>query len=105
VVLVKSAEPGETLAAGSTVVTLGDTGRPWLRGYINETQLGQVKLTSGPGDLDPTRKDLLGRISFVASEAEFTPKQIQTLEGVETGVPPQWISRIRTGAEAHMADA
>ena len=82
VVLVKSAEPGETVAAGATVVTLGDIGHPWLRGYVNETELGRVKLDapvkvttdSFPG------KVYWGRVSFIASEAEFTPKQIQTQE-------------------------
>jgi HlyD family secretion protein len=82
VVLVKSAEVGEVLAAGTTVVTIGDIDHPWLRAYINETDLGRVKygqpamLTtdSFPGRSYP------GRISFIASEAEFTPKQIQTFE-------------------------
>ncbi len=82
VVLVKSAEVGEVLAAGTTVVTIGDIDHPWLRGYINETDLGRVKLgqtvkvttDSFPG------KVYQGRISFIASEAEFTPKQIQTPE-------------------------
>ncbi|MCC7173767.1 MAG: HlyD family efflux transporter periplasmic adaptor subunit [Bryobacterales bacterium] len=80
VVLVKSAEPGETVAAGATVVTLGDIDHPWLRGYVNETRLGHVQLgqrvrvttDSFPG------KTYWGTISFIASEAEFTPKQIQT---------------------------
>ncbi len=40
VVLVKSAEVGEVLAAGTTVVTIGDIDHPWLRAYINETDLG-----------------------------------------------------------------
>jgi len=82
VVLVKSAEPGEVLAAGTTVVTLGNLAKPWLRAYINEQDLGRVKLgtavkvttDSFPG------KTYTGRISFIASEAEFTPKQIQTQE-------------------------
>lgn len=82
VVLVKSAEVGETLAAGATVITVGDLERPWLRGYINEQDLGRVKLgnrvkvtsDSFPG------KAYWGRVSFIASEAEFTPKQIQTTE-------------------------
>jgi HlyD family secretion protein len=82
VVLVKSAEPGEVLAAGTTVVTLGNLAQPWLRAYINEQDLGRVKLgtavrvttDSFPG------KTYTGRISFIASDAEFTPKQIQTQE-------------------------
>jgi HlyD family secretion protein len=82
VVLVKSAEVGEVLAAGTTVVTIGDIDHPWLRAYINETDLGRVKLgqavtltnDSFPGKSYP------GRVSFISSEAEFTPKQIQTRE-------------------------
>jgi HlyD family secretion protein len=82
VVLVKSADVGEVLAAGTTVVTVGDMDHPWLRAYINETDLGRVKLgtrakittDSYPG------KIYEGRVSFIASEAEFTPKQIQTQE-------------------------
>jgi HlyD family secretion protein len=80
VVLVKSADVGEVLAPGTTVVTVGDIGHPWLRGYVNETDLGKVKLgakarvttDSYPG------KVYNGRVTFIASEAEFTPKQIQT---------------------------
>ena len=41
VVLVKSADPGEVLAPGTTVVTVGDIDHPWLRGYVNETDLGR----------------------------------------------------------------
>ncbi len=82
VVLVKSADPGEVLAAGTTIVTIGDIDHPWLRSYINEKDLGKVKLgtkakvttDSYPG------KVYTGRVSFIASEAEFTPKQIQTQE-------------------------
>jgi HlyD family secretion protein len=80
VVLVKAAEVGEVLAAGTTVVTIGDLDHPWLRGYINETDLGRVKLgqkVSVTSDSFPG-KAYQGRISFIASEAEFTPKQIQT---------------------------
>jgi HlyD family secretion protein len=82
VVLVKSANVGEILAPGTTVMTIGDIDHPWLRGYINERDLGRVKLgtkakistDSYPG------KVYRGRVSFIASEAEFTPKQIQTSE-------------------------
>jgi HlyD family secretion protein len=82
VVLVKSAEPGEVLAAGTTVVTIGDIDHPWLRGYISEEDLGRVKLGQHAGistDSFPG-KTYSGRVSFIASDAEFTPKQIQTNE-------------------------
>jgi HlyD family secretion protein len=82
VVLVKSADPGEVLAPGTAVMTIGDIDHPWLRGYLGERELGKVKLgakarittDSFPG------KSYWGRVSFIASEAEFTPKQIQTKE-------------------------
>lgn len=80
VVLVKSADPGEVLAPGTTVMTVGDIDRPWLRGYVNETDLGRVKLGSNvrvTTDSYPG-KAYNGRITFISSEAEFTPKQIQT---------------------------
>jgi len=82
VVLVKAAEAGEVIAAGSTVVSLGDLTHPWLRAYINETDLGRIKLGSKvqlTTDSFPG-KTYEGRISFISSEAEFTPKQIQTKE-------------------------
>ncbi len=82
VVLSKSSDLGEVLAAGTTVMTVGDLDRPWVRGYITEPDLGKVKLgtkvqittDSFPG------KIYAGRISFIASNAEFTPKHIQTSE-------------------------
>ena len=80
VVLVKAADPGEVLAAGATVVTIGDIDHPWLRGYVNETDLGRVKLGSKAKvttDSYPGRV-YNGRVTFIASQAEFTPKQIQT---------------------------
>jgi len=80
VVLVKSADVGEVLAPGTAVVTVGDIDHPWLRGYINETDLGKVKIGSRANvttDSYPG-KVYTGHVSFIASEAEFTPKQIQT---------------------------
>jgi HlyD family secretion protein len=82
VILVKSAEAGEILAAGTTIATLGDLERPWLRGYIKEQDLGRIKLgikAKITTDSYPN-KTYSGRVSFISSEAEFTPKQIQTPE-------------------------
>ena len=82
VVLVKAAEVGEVLAAGTSVVTVGDLDHPWLRAYISEQDLGRVKLGDNvkvTGDSFPG-KVYQGRVSFISSEAEFTPKQIQTKE-------------------------
>ncbi len=80
VVLVKQASTGEVVAPGSPVVTLGDLENVWLRAYIAETDLGRIRwgqpveLTTDtyPGKIYP------GRISFISSKAEFTPKTIET---------------------------
>jgi len=80
VVLAKHAEPGEVLAAGAPVVTVSDLGRVYLRAFVEETDLGKVRLgqrvrisiDSFPG------KTYEGTISFVSEEAEFTPRTVET---------------------------
>lgn len=82
VVLSTTAEAGEYLNPAAPVLTLGETARPWLRAYINETDLGRVKLNQEVAvttDSYPGRT-YHGRVSFINSEAEFTPKAVQTFE-------------------------
>lgn len=82
VVLVRTSEPGEVVAAGTSVATIGNLDRPWVRGFINEDDLGRVKLGASvlvTSDSFPG-KTYEGILSFISSEAEFTPKQIQTEE-------------------------
>ena len=78
VVLVKSAELGEVVAAGATVVSVGDLARPWVRGYIGAKDLDRIAIGQPAQVTTDSGKAYTGRVSFVASEAEFTPKQIQT---------------------------
>lgn len=80
IVLVKSAEVGEVVNPGTTVMTLADIRNVWLKAYIPETELSRVKWGQEvivTTDLKP-QKEYKGRISFISSQAEFTPKQIQT---------------------------
>jgi len=80
VVLVKNAEAGEFVVPGGAVVTLGDIEKPWLKAFITEGDLGKVKLgqkASVTTDSYP-RKIYPGKITFISSEAEFTPKNVQT---------------------------
>lgn len=82
VVLAKSREIGEVVSPGTPVVTLGEIEKVWLRAYIHETDLGRVKL----GQRVEVRTDTFpdrsyqGRIYYIASQAEFTPKTLQTKE-------------------------
>ncbi len=80
VVLSKNVEPNEYVAPGTAVVTLADLTKLWLRAYIEETDLGRVKvgqIVHLTTDTFPGKK-YEGRVSFISSEAEFTPKSVQT---------------------------
>ncbi|NWG03713.1 MAG: efflux RND transporter periplasmic adaptor subunit [Syntrophaceae bacterium] len=80
VVLVKSGEVGEVVNPGTSILTLADLENVWLKAYIPETDLGKVKWGQEvivTTDLKP-KKEYKGKISFISSQAEFTPKSIQT---------------------------
>lgn len=82
VVTRKHSEPGETLAAGRPVVTVTDISKPWVRIYIPERQIGRVQLGAPAKiriDSFPDR-EFDGRVSYIAAQAEFTPKNVQTQE-------------------------
>jgi HlyD family secretion protein len=81
-VTVRHREPGEIVPAGAAVVTLLDPGDRWVRIYVPENRLAAVQI----GQKAAIRSDTFpgrsyeGEVSFVASEAEFTPKNVQTQE-------------------------
>ncbi|MDD5441114.1 MAG: efflux RND transporter periplasmic adaptor subunit [Candidatus Omnitrophica bacterium] len=81
-ILVKSAEVGEVIQPGAPVFTVIDLKNIWITGYINETDLGKVKLNQDANIRIDTYPDKTykGRVSFISQEAEFTPKHIQTVE-------------------------
>jgi HlyD family secretion protein len=80
VVTVRQAELGEVMQPGTPVVTIADLDHLWLRGYVSETDLGRVcwgqsatvRTDTYPG------KTYKGRVSFISSVAEFTPKTVET---------------------------
>ena len=80
VVLSKNTEAGEYVAPGTPIVTAGDLDHVWLRAYINETDLGRVKLGQHARVKTDTYpgKWYEGRVSFISSQAEFTPRNVQT---------------------------
>lgn len=82
VVLSKNIEVGEYVSPGTPVVSIGDLDHVWLKAYIAETDLGKVKLGQKVAVTTDTypNKVYNGAIGFIASDAEFTPKSIQTAE-------------------------
>jgi HlyD family secretion protein len=82
VILVKVSELGETVGAGTPVYKLGDLERPWVKVYIKEDKLGLVKLGQKARVMSDTYpgKAYEGTVTYIAGEAEFTPKNVQTQE-------------------------
>ncbi|MHB8347986.1 MAG: HlyD family secretion protein [Acidiferrobacterales bacterium] len=80
VLAVREAEPGELAAPGVAIFTLDDLDHVWLRAYVNEINLGQVRLGEPVTVTTDTYPGKIyhGRIAFISSQAEFTPKTVQT---------------------------
>lgn len=81
-VLVKYAEAGELATTGKPLVKIADLNAIYLRAYFTSSQLANIKLgdtvrvvADFGGD---ERYDYEGRIAWISSESEFTPKTIQT---------------------------
>jgi HlyD family secretion protein len=80
VVNVRQAELGEVVAPGTPVLTLADLDHVWLRAYLNESDLGRVRLGQAvtvTTDSHPDKR-YRGNIAFIAEKAEFTPKSVET---------------------------
>lgn len=80
VVSVRLAEAGEVVTAGRSVLRVAELSRPWVRAYLNEADLARVRV----GQTAEVRVDglpgkvLAGRLAFIAPDAEFTPKTVET---------------------------
>lgn len=76
VVSSRNAEPGEVLGAGQPAVTIADASRPFVRVYLDEHAFSRVRV----GQKADARLDaypdipIPGRVSAVATRAEFTPR-------------------------------
>jgi len=79
-VLRKNLEVGETANPGVSILTLMNPREVWVRAYVPEEEIGRIKVgdTARVGvDAYPGRA-FSGRVSEISSEAEFTPKNVQT---------------------------
>ena len=79
-IAVREAEPGQLAGPGVAVFTLDDLDHVWMRAYLEETDLGHVRLGQDVelrSDGAPSRV-FHGRISFISPQAEFTPKTVET---------------------------
>lgn len=82
-VLSKYTEVNELTSFGKPLYKIADLSTMELRVYVSETQLSNIKIgqeVTVKIDAGDTMKDFKGNITWIASEAEFTPKIIQTKE-------------------------
>jgi HlyD family secretion protein len=80
VVTEKLVEPGELLTRGTALVVVTDLARPWLSVYVPEPDLGRVRLGQEAEVATDAGQKRTGHVTFVSSQAEFTPKNVQTPE-------------------------
>ncbi len=82
VVNVRHREPGESVPAGAPVLSVMNPDDRWVRIYVREDEVGRLALgqmAAITADADPRRR-YDGKVIFIASEAEFTPRNVQTTE-------------------------
>jgi len=81
-VTVRHREPGETVAAGMPVLTVLNPDDRWVRIYVREDEVGRLQIGGDAvisADAYPERR-YPGEVVFIADEAEFTPRNVQTTE-------------------------
>ena len=81
-VTVRLRNVGEVVAPGQPVVRIAQTRQPWVRAYLNETQLASVRLgQTAQVKIDGSpEKTFTGKLTFISPVAEFTPKTVETRE-------------------------
>lgn len=81
-ITLKSALQGENVQVGAPVFTAVDMNDLWVTAYLDEKDLGRVKLNDKAFVMTDTYrgKKYKGWVSFISQQTEFTPKYIQTTE-------------------------
>jgi HlyD family secretion protein len=113
VVTEKVAEEGELLARGSAVVVVTDLADAWLTVYVAEPDLARIRLGQTAEVRTDDGQTRQGKVTFIASQAEFTPRNVQTRDErvklvfkVKVGLPNQdGLFKPGMPAEARLAPA
>ncbi len=80
VIAVREAELGQLAGPGVAIFTLDDLDHVWLRAYVNEPDIGRIRLNQAARVTTDSYSGKIyhGRISFISPRAEFTPKTVET---------------------------
>ncbi|MCD8024952.1 MAG: efflux RND transporter periplasmic adaptor subunit [Candidatus Gastranaerophilales bacterium] len=86
-ITVRVQEPGATVAKSQIVYTMSKTRPVWIRAYISETNLGNIKYGMKAKVLTDTKdpntgknREYNGYVGYISPVAEFTPKTVQTTD-------------------------
>ena len=87
IITVRVQEPGATVNKGQIVYTMTKTTPVWIRAYVNETDLGNIKYgqktkvyTDSINPNTGEKRSYEGYIGYISPVAEFTPKTVQTTD-------------------------
>ena len=87
IITVRVQEPGATVNKGQIVYTMTKTTPVWIRAYVNETDLGNIKYgqkakvyTDSINPNTGEKRSYEGYIGYISPVAEFTPKAVQTTD-------------------------
>jgi HlyD family secretion protein len=78
VVTSKIAEEGELLPAGATIAVVTRLDDPWLTVYVAEPDVPRIRIGQEAEVVTDDGQSRTGRVTFIASKAEFTPTNVQT---------------------------
>lgn len=87
IIMVRVLEPGATVNKGQIVYSISKTRPVWIRAYVNETDLGNIKYgqqvnvyTDTVNPQTGKKREYKGYIGFISPVAEFTPKTVQSTD-------------------------
>ncbi|MFZ6863856.1 HlyD family secretion protein [Undibacterium sp. Ji67W] len=82
VVLTRLREPGEVVMPGGSVVEIVDLDHLYLKVYVPESKIGQLRLGLPVRIYIDAQPDQFyeATVSYISSRAEFTPKEVQTTD-------------------------
>ena len=87
IIMVRVQEPGSNVGKGQPVYTMAKTNPVWVRAYVNETDLGNIKYgdkvdvyTDTVNPETGKKREYKGQIGYISPVAEFTPKTVQSTD-------------------------
>lgn len=87
IIMVRVVEPGSNVQKGQSVYTMAKTNPVWVRAYVNEKDLGNIKYgqevnvyTDTVNPQTGKKREYKGQIGYISPVAEFTPKTVQSTD-------------------------